>query len=175
MTTGNTDFTRRQALSGLGGVSALALSGAALGGCVNTRGPDGAQGAPGQAGTPMALNGPDAKLDEIAYKMLAQEPGRATSLGVDTGEYASWRGTWGAPGETGREAYRSVLAGLVEEARRYPKEGLTSDQQIGFEVVETAFSSALADMTNTITATASATRWIRSVRPFGNPGTSRMP
>ncbi|MDZ4275243.1 MAG: DUF885 domain-containing protein, partial [Erythrobacter sp.] len=35
---------------------------------------------------------------------------------------------------------------LVTEARAHPKDGLTSDQQIGFEVVETAFSKALEGM-----------------------------
>jgi len=143
MTINNTNFTRRQALSGLGGVSALALSGTALAGCMSTRGADGADGLPGRSG---ALPGPDAKLDEIAYRMLRHEPGRATSLGVDTGKYADWRGTFGLPGAQGREAYRATLSELVDEAKAYPKAGLTPDQQIGFEVVETAFSKALEGM-----------------------------
>ncbi|MEO0870681.1 MAG: DUF885 domain-containing protein [Pseudomonadota bacterium] len=127
-------FTRRQALAGLGGVSVLALTG----GC--------SSGALTSASAPAALPGPDQKLDEIAYAMLRQEPGRATGLGVDTGAYADWRGTFGAPGEAGREAYRAVLTDLVKQARDYPKDGLTPDQQIGFEVVETAFDSAIEGM-----------------------------
>ncbi|MEO0699030.1 MAG: DUF885 family protein, partial [Pseudomonadota bacterium] len=132
------DFTRRQALgrigSGLGGVSVLALTG----GC--------SSGALTSASTPAALPGPDQKLDEIAYAMLRMEPGRATGLGVDTGAYADWRGTFGPPGEAGREAYRNVLTDLVSQAREYPKDGLTPDQQVGFEVVETAFDRALEGM-----------------------------
>ncbi|MEL6239269.1 MAG: DUF885 domain-containing protein [Pseudomonadota bacterium] len=138
MDTVTTNLTRRQALgrigSGLGGVSVLALTGGCTGTAFNS------------AGTPVAVPGADEKLDEIAYAMLRQEPGRATGLGIDTGAFSDWRGTWGAPGEAGREAYRAVLTELVEDARAYPREGLTPDQQIGFEVVETAFDSALEGM-----------------------------
>ena len=131
------DFTRRQALAGLGGVSTLAL----LPACAAT-----ATAPPTGLGGPIAALGPDAALDQIAYRMLAHEPGRATGLGVDTGEYAAWRSTFGTPGEEGRNEYASTLKELVAEARAYPKQGLTSDQQIGFEVVETAFSKALEGM-----------------------------
>ncbi|MEQ5787153.1 DUF885 domain-containing protein [Erythrobacter sp. NFXS35] len=128
------DFTRRQALAGLGGVSALAL----LPACART--------AAAPASTPIASLAPDAALDRIAYRMLAHEPGRATGLGVDAGDYAAWRSTFGTAGEEGRSAYASTLNELVAEARAYPKQGLTSDQQVGFEVVETAFAKALEGM-----------------------------
>ncbi len=129
------EFTRRQALIGLGGVSALAL----LPAC--------AASAPGPSSTaPIASLDPDAALDRIAYRMLAHEPGRATGAGVDTGDYAAWRSTFGTPGEAGRSDYAATLKDLVAEARAYPKAGLTSDQQIGFEVVETAFAKALEGM-----------------------------
>lgn len=130
------DFTRRQTLAGLGGVSALAL----LPACAATT------PAPGGAVAPIASLAPDAALDAIAYRMLAHEPGRATGLGVDTAEYAAWRSTFGTPGAAGRDAYASTLKELVAEARAFPKDGLTSDQQIGFEVVETAFAKALEGM-----------------------------
>jgi uncharacterized protein (DUF885 family) len=133
------DFTRRQALArvgtGVGGVSALAL----LPACAATT--------PAfNAAAPIASLDADAALDQIAYRMLAHEPGRATGLGVDTGDYAAWRSTFGTPGEAGRSEYAATLKQLVAEARTYPKAGLTSDQQIGFEVVETAFSKALEGM-----------------------------
>jgi uncharacterized protein (DUF885 family) len=98
------------------------------------------------AGGPIAGLDPDAALDRIAYRMLAHEPGRATGAGVDTGEYAAWRSTFGTPGEAGRQAYAASLKEMVAEVRAYPKDGLTSDQQIGFEVVETAFSRAIEGM-----------------------------
>ena len=131
MTETTTNFTRRQALYGLGGVSALALI-------------------PGCAGAPVSsmpiADGPDAVLDQIAYAMLRHEPGRATGLGVDTGDYADWRGTFGVAGEAGREAYKATLKSSLDMARAYPKDGITPDQRIGFEVVESAFSKALEGM-----------------------------
>jgi uncharacterized protein (DUF885 family) len=133
-----TSFSRRQTLAGLGGVSALAL----LPGC--------AGGEPVQStstGLPRSFGeGADAKLDEIAYRMLRHEPTRATTLGVDTGEFADWRGDLGNPGPEGRKAYRETLTQLLAEARAYPREGLTADQLTSFEVVESAFASALEGM-----------------------------
>ncbi|QFT77142.1 DUF885 family protein [Erythrobacter sp. THAF29] len=133
MTETNPNITRRQALYGLGGVSALAL----VPGCAGTA---------YQAATQPAAQSPDKVLDEIAYAMLRHEPGRATGLGVDTGEYADWRGTFGTPGEAGRESYRDTLTELLAKARAYPKDGLTADQQVGFDVVESAYSKALEGM-----------------------------
>jgi len=131
----HTEFTRRQALIGLGGVSALALVPGCAGAAYDTA----------ANGQPVTLT-PDEMLDEIAYAMLRHEPGRATGLGVDTGQYAEWRGTFGAVGEAGRDAYQATLRWALEQARSYPKAGLTPDQQTSFEVVESAFSSALAGM-----------------------------
>ena len=133
MTNSSQHFTRRQTLAGLGGVSVLAMGTSALGGCQFMGADAGAADA-------------DAKLDDIAYRMLAHEPGRATSLGVDKGDYADWRGTFGTPGLEGRDAYKATLTQLADEAKAYPKDGLTPDQQIGFEVVETSFTSAVEGM-----------------------------
>ena len=128
--------SRRQALAGIGGVSALAL----LPGCAaKYSGPSLADAAP-------ASLSPDRMLDKIAYAMLEHEPGRATGLGIDNGEHADWRGTFGKVGDEGREAYASTLRGALEQARAYPREGMSADQRIGFEVVETAFASALEGM-----------------------------
>jgi uncharacterized protein (DUF885 family) len=135
-------ITRREAIrnlgTGVGGVSALAL----LPACAATT------PAPASASASGPIKGlaPDAALDRIAYRMLAHEPGRATGLGVDVGEYAAWRSTFGTTGEAARSEYADALKELVAEVRAYPKDGLTSDQQIGFEVVETAFASALEGM-----------------------------
>lgn len=127
------DFTRRQSLAALGGVSTLAMVPAAVRAASSGAVP---------ASGPIAGLAPDAALDTIAYRMLAHEPGRATGLGVDTGDHAAWRSTFGLPGEAGRAAYAAALSEMVAEVRAFPKEGLTSDQQIGFEVVETAFARA---------------------------------
>ncbi len=134
-----TKFTRRQALEGLGGVSTLALAGAVAPGFASAAARAATHG-------PEALPSPDDKLDQIAYAMLRHEPGRATGLGVDTGEFADWRGTFGEAGNTGREAYKASLTDLLEQARAYPKDSLTADQITGFEVVESAFSKAVEGM-----------------------------
>lgn len=132
----STQITRRDALAGIGGASAIAL----LPACVAET------AEPASASGPIKGLAPDAALDRIAYRMLAHEPARATGLGVDTGEYAAWRSTLGTLGAQGRADYAATLKQLVAEVRAYPKEGLTSDQRIGFEVVETAFTSALEGM-----------------------------
>ncbi len=126
------NITRRQALSGLGGVSALAL----LPACKQL-------GIGGASGGEFAALKPDAALEKIGYEMLSHEPGRATGLGVDTGDYAAWRGTFGTPGLQGRADYAATLERLREGARDYPKDGLTPDQLTSFEVVESAFAKAL--------------------------------
>ena len=132
-------ITRRQTLAGLAGASTLAL----LPACAAKPAPAAASTA---KSTALAGLAPDAALERVAYAMLAHEPGRATGLGVDTGEYAAWRSTFGTGGAEGRAAYAATLKELVSEVKAYPKDGLTSDQQIGFEVVETAFASALEGM-----------------------------
>ncbi len=140
------DISRRQALArmgtGLGGASMLALASGGLAGCAGRTGDP----ALASASAPAAQSAADAKLDAIAYAMLAHEPARATSLGVDSGDYADWRGTFGTPGEEGRKAYRATLTDLVAQARAYPREGISADQRIGFQVVEAAFASALEGM-----------------------------
>ncbi|MEQ8411018.1 MAG: DUF885 domain-containing protein [Erythrobacter sp.] len=131
-----TSISRRQALAGLGGTSALAL----LPGCA------GGYSQPSLRDTPPASLSPDRMLDTIAYAMLEHEPGRATGLGIDNGDHAGWRGTFGKVGAEGREAYAATLRDALDQARAYPREDLTADQRIGFEVVETAFESALEGM-----------------------------
>ncbi|PLK23239.1 DUF885 domain-containing protein [Porphyrobacter sp. TH134] len=130
------DVTRRQTLVGLAGTSALAM----LPACAAR------QPAVARPALPPPLPTAEAKLDDIAYRMLAHEPSRATGLGVDTGDNAAWRSTFGTPGAAGRSEYAATLKELVTDVRAYPKEGLPDDQQIGFEVVETAFTRALEGM-----------------------------
>ncbi len=132
MTKTNTKFTRRQALYGLGGVSAFAL----LPACKQL-------GLDAGDGGEFAALEPDAALEKIGYDMLSHEPARATGLGVDTGEYAEWRGTFGTPGPEGRAQYAATLERLRDGARAYPKDDLTPDQLTSFEVVESAFDKAL--------------------------------
>ncbi|MEP6201467.1 MAG: DUF885 family protein, partial [Marinomonas sp.] len=132
----DTNLTRRQTLAGLGGVSALAMAT----GCTSPA------ASADQIQTLAARITPDQQLETIAYDMLKHEPGRATGLGVDTGRFADWRGTFGKVGEDGRESYADTLRVSLERTRAFPKDTLTADQQTCFEVVESAFSSALEGM-----------------------------
>ncbi|MEP3050542.1 MAG: DUF885 domain-containing protein [Erythrobacter sp.] len=130
MTISSINITRRQTLAGIGSVSAFAL----LPACSKL--------AVGDGGEFAALE-PDAALEQIGYEMLAHEPARATGLGVDTGEYAAWRGQMADASLQGRADYAATLERLRDGARAYPKDGLSADQLTGFEVVESAFSKAL--------------------------------
>ena len=85
-------ITRRQALAGLGaGASLLVL--------------------PGCATMPAAASpaDPQALLDDIAWNLLAHEPERATSLGVDTGAHAAMRGRLEDVSAAGQQAYAETL------------------------------------------------------------------
>lgn len=128
-----TNFTRRQALAGLGGVSALAL----LPGC--------AQQAGFGTAAPVTLS-PDEMLDQIAWALLDHEPERATSLGVDTGEHTDLRSRLTDKTPEGVAAYAASLRWGLEQARSYPKEGLTDEQRTSFDVIESGYSLALDGM-----------------------------
>ncbi len=121
-------FTRRQTLAGLGaGVSILALPG-----CATL-----ADGGPSITLTP------DQMLDTIAGTILENEPERATSLGVDVGQYAYLRGKMEDQSRGGQMGYAASLRKRLEEAREYPREFLTPEQRTSFEVVESAFATAI--------------------------------
>ena len=122
------DLTRRQALArlgaGLGGVSVLAL-----GGCATIP--------PPPSGDVAAL------LDDIAYNLLAHEPERATSLGVDTGAHAALRGRLEDQSTRGQAAYAQTLRSDLARVRAVPRGGLDADTLTSLEVVESAYASAL--------------------------------
>ncbi|TRD10643.1 DUF885 domain-containing protein [Erythrobacter insulae] len=131
MTETNTHFTRRQALSGLGGVSALAL----MPGCAGTA-YTGAPLPPGQAGASQLL-------DNVAYAMLEHEPTRATTLGVDAGAFAHLRGQLEDQSPEGQQAYASTLRDSLEKLRAFPREGLDTETLTNIEVTQSAYELAL--------------------------------
>lgn len=118
-------LTRRQTLAGLGVSSALALSG-----CATTR-------AAAPASDVAAL------LDDVAYNLLEHEPERATSLGVDTGQYAALRGKLEDQSQRGQAAYAQTLRADLGRVRAVPREGLDADTVTSLEVVESAYATAL--------------------------------
>ena len=133
MTEITTNITRRQALSGLGGVSALAL----LPGCAQTLAET-----EGLVTTGQQL-GAERLLEQVAWNLLQHEPERATGLGVDTGEHADLRGKLTDTSPAGQAAYAKTLSADLELVRRYPREGLDSTTVTNLDVVESAYRLAL--------------------------------
>lgn len=124
MITDKITLTRRNALKGAAGVSLIAM----LPACRMQAAPD---------------LSPDEMLDKVAYNLLAHEPERATGLGVDTGDYASLRSQLTDKSPDGQAAYAAQLEADLEDIRAYPRDGMTADQLTGFDVVESAYSTAL--------------------------------
>lgn len=119
------EATRRQILAGLGATTALSL-----GGC---------------ATVPRAATGSsaDALLESIAYNLLEHEPERATSLGVDTGQYARLRGRLEDQSPAGQQAYAETLRSDLARIRAFPRAGLGTENLTSIEVVESAYELAL--------------------------------
>ncbi|MXO74518.1 DUF885 family protein [Altererythrobacter aerius] len=117
-------LSRRQALAGLGGVSALALAG-----CKTTTG--------------LAATDPAALLDDIAWNLLRHSPETATSLGVDTGAHAALRGRLSDRSAQGQRALAETLRRDLSRARAVDTAGLDPATRTSFEVVESAYSTAL--------------------------------
>lgn len=124
MTTFTIDLTRRQALAGLGATSALVLTG-----CKTI------------AGQTVAT--PDQWLETVGYNLLEHEPERATALGVDTGRYAVLRARLEDQSIAGQQAYAATLRRDLATTRAFPRAGMSADQLTSFEVVESAYATAL--------------------------------
>lgn len=124
-------FTRRQTLAGLG----AGVSIAALPGCVTTA----RQTA---SSMPGSLSGADL-LDDIAYNLLAHEPERATSLGVDVGQYAPLRSQMEDQSPAGQNAYAATLRADLARVRATDTSALDPATRTSFEVVESAYATAL--------------------------------
>ncbi|MBH5323064.1 DUF885 domain-containing protein [Aurantiacibacter sediminis] len=124
-------LSRRQFIGALGTSTALTvLPGCATGTIASTT--PAAGEAAGQA-----------LLDDFAWNLLRHEPLRASSLGVDTGEYAYLRSQLGDASQAGQDAKAATLAADLERARAFPKGGLDPATRTSFEVVESAYETAL--------------------------------
>lgn len=120
-------LSRRSFIAALGSTSALAV----MPGCVTT---------PATASGQVAA---EALLDDIAWNLLRHEPTRATSLGVDTGVHAALRSQLADASLEGQNAYAATLRADLERARAFPKEGLEAATRTSFEVVESAYATAI--------------------------------
>ncbi len=128
MTTSSFELTRRQALAGLGATTALA-------GCTPHAEALSANSFPAMS--------PEDELDHIAYRLLFHEPERATSLGVDTGDYAELRGKLEQQSQAGQDAYATTLREDLERVRARDTSGLDADTRTNYEVVESAYATAV--------------------------------
>lgn len=122
-------ITRRQALAGLGASASLLV----LPGCAT------AQAA---RVAPIATD-PVTILDEVAWNLLGHEPERATSLGVDTDAHAVLRGRLKDISAEGIEAYAATLRADLERVRAVDTSALDPSTRTSFEVVESAYATAL--------------------------------
>ena len=117
-------FTRREALAGLGlGAAALSL--------------------PACATVPAARADPQALLDQIAWNLLGHEPERATSLGVDTEAHAALRGRLKDLSPDGLDALAATLRADLARVRATDTSRLDPATRTSFEVVESAYATAL--------------------------------
>ncbi len=124
------ELTRRQALTGLGATSALALTG-----CAATARPE--------AITKAQSIGVERLLEVVGYNLLAHEPERATSLGVDTGRHYDLRGKLEDQTAAGQDAYAATLRQDLARIRAVPRDRLDGEDLTNLEVVESAYEVAL--------------------------------
>lgn len=82
-------------------------------------------------------------LESIAYNLLEHEPERATGLGVDTGTYAALRGQLEDQSIAGQAAYAATLRRDVATVRETDTASMDADTRTSFEVVESAYATAL--------------------------------
>jgi uncharacterized protein (DUF885 family) len=118
-------FTRRQALAGLGaGAAFLTLP---VRGFAQSAAPTDAT----------------ALLDDIAWNLLEHSPASATTLGVDTGDKAYLRSKLAGTAPRDIAALARTLRADLARAQAFDKSGLDPSTRTSFEVVESAYSTAL--------------------------------
>ena len=120
-------ITRREALAGLGaGASLLVLPGCAT----------------AQIGGPVSAD-PTALLDDIAWNLLENSPSSATALGLDTGDKAYLRARLGGTAPRDIAALAQTLRADLARAQAFDTSGLDPATRTSFEVVESAYRTAL--------------------------------
>ncbi|MBD3728943.1 MAG: DUF885 domain-containing protein [Sphingomonadales bacterium] len=123
------EISRRQAMAGLGASTAIGL----VSGCAPMA-PLATAPAPASA---------TQLLDDIAWRLLAHEPERATSLGVDTGDHALLRYRLEDQTAAGQQAYADTLRADLQLVRSQDRVGVDPATVTSLEVVESAYSVAL--------------------------------
>lgn len=93
--------------------------------------------------SPATTLAPDDWLEQVGYNLLRHEPERATSLGVDTGQFADLRGKLEDQSQAGQDALAQTLRSDLEMTKSYPRDDLTPQQLTSFEAVESGYQVAL--------------------------------
>lgn len=126
-----TQLSRREALAGIGaGLTSLALAG-----CTPR--------AAALASTSPQAASANALLDSIAWNLIELEPTTATAFGIDVGEKAYLRGKMGKSSIEGIVEYAENLRSDLARLRAFDKSGLDPATLTSFEVVESAYNTAL--------------------------------
>ena len=86
---------------------------------------------------------PQALLDDIAWNLLRHQPEGATSLGIDIDEHAGLRGKLTDRSAAGQAALAATLRSDLARARTVDLAGLDPATRTSFEVVESAYATAL--------------------------------
>lgn len=93
--------------------------------------------------SPATSLNPDDWLEQVGYNLLRHEPERATSLGVDAGQFADLRGKLEDQSQAGQDALEATLRRDLELTKSYPRDDLTPEQLTSFEAVESGYQVAL--------------------------------
>ncbi len=94
------------------------------------------------AGVGPALE-PQALLDDIAWNLIEHNPGIATGQGIDVGDKAYLRSRLGDSSAAGQRALAQTVRTDLARARAVDKTGLDPATRTSFEVVESAYATAL--------------------------------
>ena len=104
---------------------------------------------------PALANAPDAAsaaatanalLDDLAWQLLELDPGKATELGVDTGEHAALRSRLDDRSAAGIDKQRAVLVEGLKRVRALKQAQVDAATRTSLAVVESAFGTALDGM-----------------------------
>jgi uncharacterized protein (DUF885 family) len=119
------ELSRRQALAGLGGVSALALAGCKT------------------SAVTQPAHSPEALLDDIAWNLIEHNPGTATGQGIDVGDKYHLRSRLSDSSAAGQRALADTVRADLARVRAVDTSALDPATRTSFEVVESAYSTAL--------------------------------
>jgi len=132
-------FRRRHLLGALACVSALPLMSA----CAQTAATQPTPGAPAVAVAAPTEAQAKALLDSFAENLLVLFPESATSLGIDIEERSALRSQLTDRSPAGQKRIADVLRADLARAQAFDASGLSFETRTNFEVVKSAYSTAL--------------------------------